>query len=150
MKKDIRYVPTPSIVVQAMLDLAEVGPKDLLFDLGSGDGRLVIEGARRGARGVGIDIDHRLVTRSIAGAREAGVSGLTSFRVGNFHQADLGGATVVMLYLRGAINRRLLPKLLAELDPGTVLISHAFEMGDWRAEKTVEVDARFLYKWTIP
>lgn len=150
MKKDIRYVPTPPLVVEGMLDLAQLGPEDVLYDLGCGDGRLVIGAARRGARGVGIDIDSRLVARSIQNAESAGVSDRVSFQVGNFHTCSLEGATVVTLYLRGPINRALLPRLLDELNPGTLLVSHAFEMGDWEPEKTVELDARFLYRWRVP
>lgn len=150
MKKDIRYVPTPPNIVEGMLDLARLEPADVLFDLGCGDGRLVIGAALRGARGVGVDIDRRLVARSQDNAREAGVTDDVEFRVGNFHDCSLAGATIVTLYLRGPVNERLLPRLLRDLEPGTRLLSHNFEMGDWEPVETVELDAHFLYRWAVP
>jgi len=149
MKKDIRFVPTPSAVVEGMLALAGVGAGDTVFDLGCGDGRLVIEAALLGARGVGIDIDTSLVERSRLRATEAGVESTTQFRVGNFFEADLTGATVVVLYLLHAVNRILLPKLRRDLRPGTRIVSHSFDMGDWPAEQMMCVDSKLLYLWTL-
>ena len=150
MKKDIRFVPTPSAVVEGMLALARVGARDMVFDLGCGDGRLVIEAALLGARGVGIDIDTSLVERSRLRAAEAGVEATTEFRIGNFFEADLSGATVVVLYLLHAVNRILLPKLRRDLRPGTRIVSHSFDMGDWPAEQMMCVENKLLYLWTIP
>ena len=149
MKKDIRFVPTPSAVVEAMLALARVGAGDTVFDLGCGDGRLVIEAALLEARGVGIDIDPSLVERSRLRAAEAGVESTTEFRVGNFFDADLSGATVVVLYLLHAVNRTLLPKLRRDLCPGTRIVSHSFDMGDWPAQQMMCVENKFLYLWTL-
>jgi len=150
MKKDIRFVPTPDAVVEGMLALAGVGAGDTVFDLGCGDGRLVIEAALLGAHGVGVDIDTSLVERSRRRAVEAGVQSTTEFRVGNFFDADLTGATVVVLYLLHAVNRILLPKLRRDLRPGTRIVSHSFDMGDWPAGQMMCVDGKFLYLWTLP
>ena len=150
MKKDIRYVPTPPLVVQGMLELANVTRGDVFFDLGCGDGRLVIAAAQRGAQGLGVDIDLSLVERSRVNAEAAGVTASTEFRHGNFFQADLGRATVVALYLFPKVNRALLPKLLAELAPGTRIVSHSFDMGDWQPDQVLEVDCKLVYLWTLP
>ncbi len=156
--KDVPYVPTPTPVVEAILKLANLNKNDVLYDLGSGDGRIVIEAARTyGARGVGIEIDPDLVRRANENARRAGVSGseapLEAGRVrfveGNIFEADLSDATVVTLYLSPSINLRLRPKLLA-LRPGSRVISHEFDMGDWEPNRIVQVDDRTLYYWMIP
>lgn len=149
MKKDIRFVASPPAVVHAMLDLARVGPGDLVFDLGSGDGRLSIAAARLGARSVGVDIDASLTTRSRENARLAGQQERTEFRTGNLFDADLQGATVVVLYLLHAVNRRLLPKLRRELSPGTRLVSHSFDMGEWSAERRITVQDKWIFLWTL-
>lgn len=150
MKKDIRYVPTPAPVVEGMLDLAGLTRDDVLYDLGSGDGRLVIASARRGVRSVGIEIDPSLVARSRAEAERAGVAGLAEFRREDFHQAHIGEASVVMLYLLQSVNLALRPKLLRELRPGTRLVSHSFGMGDWECDAEVIVDAKMLFLWRVP
>lgn len=150
VKKDIRFVPTPTAVVEGMLALAGVGVGDTVFDLGCGDGRLVIAAALLGSHGVGIDIDTSLVERSRLRAAQAGVESTTEFRVGNFFDADLTGATVVVLYLLHAVNRVLLPKLRQELRPGTRIVSHSFDMGDWPAQQMMCVENKFLYLWTLP
>ncbi len=139
VKKDIRYVASPPAVVQAMLTLANVGPQDVVFDLGCGDGRLVIAAAEWGARGVGVDIDPSLIRRSRENALAAGQQARTEFRTGNFFDSDLQGATVVALYLLHAVNTRLLPKLLRVLRPGTRLVSHSFDMGHWPADRRITV-----------
>ena len=149
MKKDIRFVASPPAVVDAMLDLARVGPGDLVFDLGSGDGRLSIAAARLGARSVGVDIDASLITRSRENARLAGQQERTEFRTGNLFDADLQGATVVVLYLLHAVNRQLLPKLRRELSPGTRLVSHSFDMGEWSAERRITVQDKWIFLWTL-
>ncbi|MGE0487578.1 MAG: methyltransferase domain-containing protein [Vulcanimicrobiota bacterium] len=149
MKKDIRYVPTPPAVVEAMLDLASVGPRDVFYDLGSGDGRLVIGAALRGAQAVGIDIDKSLVLRSRVLAVSAGVDELASFRHQNFFEADFQPATVVSLYLLHSVNLALLPKLQAELKPGTRLISHSFDMGLWKPQRELMVETKLLFLWTV-
>lgn len=149
MFKDIRFVPSPPAVVKAMLDLAEVGPGDVVFDLGCGDGRLVIAAARLGARAVGIDIDPGLIRRSQENARLAQQEARTEFRRGNLFEAELSEATVVVLYLLHSVNRRLLPKLRRELRPGTRLVSHSFEMGDWVAQRRITVEEKWIFLWTM-
>ncbi len=132
-----------------MLSLAEVGPQDVVFDLGCGDGRLVIAAAQRGARGVGIDIDPGLVARCQENARQAEQLERTEFRVGNLFETDLSKATVVMIYLLHSVNRRLLPNLRKELAPGTRLVSHSFDMGDeWSADRRITVEDKWLFLWT--
>lgn len=148
MKKDIRYIPTPTAVVEAMLDLARLTPSDVLFDLGSGDGRIVIGAASRGARAVGIDLDPTLIRRSQDNAYRAGCSHRTEFRLGNFFLLDLGEATVITLYLLASVNRALRPRLLA-LRPGTRLISHSFGMDDWLPDSLTTVEHKELYHWTL-
>ena len=152
---DVHYVQTPSEVVTEMLRLARVGRNDVVYDLGSGDGRLVIAAARDfGARGVGIEIDPKLVALSAESAQRAGVGDRVTFRQGDLFQADLSDATVVTLYLSTAINLRLRPKLVRELRPGARIVSHAFAMGDWNPDQTTSVQTRDrvveVYLWVIP
>lgn len=149
VKKDIRYVPSPPVVVEAMLDLSSFGPDDLLFDLGSGDGRLVLAAARRGGRAVGIEIDPSLVARSRASAAADGLCARAEFRTQSFFETDLREATVVMLYLRDNVNLALRDKLRSELRPGSRLVSHSFAMEDWEPERHITVDAKWLFLWTI-
>jgi ubiquinone/menaquinone biosynthesis C-methylase UbiE len=149
--RDVPYVPTPQSVVQEMLSLAKVGRNDVLYDLGSGDGRIVITAAREyGARGVGVDIDPELVSVARQNAIKAGVADRVEFREGNLFEMDLKDATVVTLYLLQDINMKLRPKLLRELKPGTRIVSHSFDMGDWEPLKTVEIEGRKVYYWVIP
>lgn len=151
---DAPYVATPQVVVDRMLELAEVGPDDVVYDLGSGDGRVVITAAKQfGARGVGIEIDPELVQQATANAQAAGVADRVEFRQQDLFQTDFSEATVVTLYLLPEVNLRLRPLLLQQLKPGTRIISHGFNMGDWQPEETVVVPAdrlRILYKWTVP
>ena len=150
-KSDVPYVPTPKPVVNRMLVLAEVDSNDVVYDLGSGDGRIVIQAAAKyGARGVGIEIDSDLVRKARQNAREAGVSDRVEFRQGDLFEADLSEATAVTLYLLPSVNEKLRPKLFEELAPGTPVVSHDFDMGDWEAEQTVEMDGDTIYRWTIP
>lgn len=148
---DVIFVPTPQPVVEAMLKLAQVGPTDVIYDLGSGDGRIPIAAARLyGARGVGIDIDPERTREAIANARAAGVADKVSFVTQDLFTTDLRPATVVTLYLLPSINRRLIPKLNAELKPGTRIVSHAFDMGDIPPVRRQEVGGRMLYFWQAP
>jgi len=152
--QEVPYVVTPLPVVDAMLELAAVGRDDVVYDLGSGDGRIVIAAARdHGARGVGIEIDPRLVAESTRHAEQAGVGSRTRFTTEDFFQADLSPATVVTLYLTRELNLRLRAKLRAELKPGSRIVSHRFDMGDWKPERriTLDVDDRtyVIYLWRI-
>jgi SAM-dependent methyltransferase len=148
---DIHFVPTPEEVVEAMLRLADVGKDDVVYDLGSGDGRIPITAARRfGARGVGIDLDPKLVAQATRSAQDAGVGDRVRFIEGDIFEADISSATVVTLYLLSSINERLRPKLLKELRPGTRVVSHQFRMGDWQPERETVVDSRPLFLWRIP
>jgi tRNA A58 N-methylase Trm61 len=145
------FVVTPSDVVDRMLGLAGVGPRDTVYDLGSGDGRIVITAARTfGARGVGLDIDPMLVERATANAKAAGVGDRVSFRLQDAMTADVSDATVVTLYLLPSLNLKLLPKLNKELKPGTRIVSHAFDMGTAKPVQTLNVNGRTIYYWTIP
>ncbi|NMF85276.1 class I SAM-dependent methyltransferase [Nodosilinea sp. P-1105] len=148
---DVPYVATPMEVVDEMLRVANVGPDDLLYDLGSGDGRIVIAAAEQfGTRGIGIDIDPERIEEANANAEAAGVTELVEFREQDIFDADFSDATVVTLYLLSSINLRLKPRLLQELEPGTRVVSHAFSMGDWEPEAVIDVDGRTVYFWTIP
>jgi SAM-dependent methyltransferase len=148
---DVPYVPTPQNVVDRMLQMARVGKNDLLYDLGCGDGRLVVTAARKyGARGIGIDLDPQRIKEAKANARKAGVSDKTEFTVGDLFATDLSEATVVTLYLLNSVNRKLRPQLWKQLKPGTRVVSHAFDMGDdWPPEKTEVVEGSTIYYWTI-
>lgn len=153
--QDVPDVRTPLIVVNEMLSLAGVSTNDVVYDLGSGDGRIVIAAARdRGARGVGFEIDPALVTESTERARRLGLADRVSFVPQDLFQADLRPATVVTLYLSLELNRRLRPKLLSELRPGARIVSHAFDMGDWAPTRTVQISSNegshTLYLWIVP
>jgi SAM-dependent methyltransferase len=148
---DVPYVPTPEPVVNAMLKLAQVKRGDVLYDLGSGDGRIVIAAAKRyGVRGTGVDIDPRRIDEANANARKAGVAGRVRFLNQDLFAIDFSEATVVTLYLLPRINLQLRPKLLAELRPGTRIVSHGFDMGDWQPERVVEVGSSTIYLWIVP
>jgi ubiquinone/menaquinone biosynthesis C-methylase UbiE len=151
LARDVPYVPTPDAVVDRMLEVAKVGPNDVVYDLGSGDGRIVIAAARKyGARGVGIDIDPQRIREAQDNARKAGVTGRVEFRQGDLFKADIREATVVTLYLLGSVNLQLRPKLLAELKPGTRVVSHAFQMGDWKPAEVHRVERASVYYWVVP
>lgn len=148
---DVPYVPTPQEVVDEMLRIANVQKTDKLYDLGSGDGRIVITAAKRfGTRGVGVDLDPERVQDANRNARRAGVTDLVEFRQQDLFKTNLQEATVVTLYLLPEVNMRLRPKLFQELKPGTRIVSHAFDMGDWKPEKVVQVNGRTIYFWRIP
>lgn len=156
IKPDVPYVPTPESVVMAMLQLANVNRNDTVYDLGSGDGRLVITAAQKfGAkRGVGVEINPGLVNRSIENAKQAGVSDRVQFFQQDLFKTDFSEASVVTLYLLPKINLELRPKLLSELKPGSRVVSHAFGMGDWKPDRTETIDdsgrPRLTYLWIIP
>ena len=148
---DVHFVPTPMRVVDQMLSVARVGRNDVLYDLGSGDGRIVITAAKRhGARAIGIDIDPRRISESRHNADTAGVTGRVEFREADLFETDLRDATVVTLYLLRQLNVRLRPKLLEELRPGTRVVSHAFDMGDWKADSLMNVEGNNVYYWVVP
>jgi SAM-dependent methyltransferase len=148
---DVPYVPTPQVVVDAMLELGEVKEGDLLYDLGSGDGRIVVTAAKNlGVRGVGIDINPERIQEAEANARQAGVENLTEFREEDLFKADFSEATVVTMYLLPSVNNRLKPRLLSELKPGTRIVSHAFDIEGWEPQRVVEVDGRTIYLWVVP
>jgi ribosomal protein L11 methylase PrmA len=148
---DVIYVPTPPEVVEEMLKLAEVKKGDVLYDLGSGDGRIAVTAAKKyGIRAVGIDIDPERIREAGENAKRAGVAGLVEFRREDLFSADFREATVVTLYLLPELNLRLRPRLLAELKPGTRIVSHQFDMAEWKPEKQMEVNGRTIYFWTIP
>jgi predicted RNA methylase len=138
-------------VVRAMLTLAEVGPSDVVYDLGSGDGRMVITAAKEfGARGAGVEIDPALIARARENARAASVDHLVEFIQGNMHAADISAATVVTLFLHPEPNLKLRPKLLKELRPGSRIVSYIWNMGDWAPERTRRVNRRQIHLWRVP
>jgi len=145
------YVPSPSNTVTAMLKLAGVQKTDTVYDLGSGDGRIVIAAAKEfGAHGVGIDINPERVARAQVKAERAGVGNRTKFEVGDLFNADIHDATVVTLYLLPDVNARVRSKLLKELKPGTRIVSHEFGIKDWPADKEIVVNGSKLFLWTVP
>jgi ubiquinone/menaquinone biosynthesis C-methylase UbiE len=147
---DVAFVATPYDVVSRMLQLASLKKDDVVYDLGCGDGRVVIAAVKIGARGIGIDIDPQRITEARENARQAGVTGRVTFRNEDLFLSDFRDATVVMLYLWPEVNLKLRPKLLAELKPGTRVVSHSHSMGDWKPDKQVEVEGHTIYLWTIP
>lgn len=147
---DVIYLPTPPEVVKAMLQLAKVSGSDVIYDLGCGDGRIVIEAAKSvGARGVGIDIDPERIAEANANARAAGVASRVQFRQDDLFQTDFREATVVTLYLLPSLNVKLMPRLQRELKPGTRIVSHEFNMGDWKPDQVVKVGPRTIYLWIV-
>ena len=148
---DVIFVPTPNEIVDTMLKMAAVTRKDTVYDLGCGDGRIVITAAQKyGARGVGIDIDPERVAEATENAKKAGVADQVRIIRGDLFEADISPATVVTLYLLTDLNLKLRPKLLRDLNPGTRVVSHAFSMGDWKPERTVEIQGTNVYLWRIP
>lgn len=148
---DVPYEPTPVHVAHYMLALAQVGPQDVVYDLGSGDGRIVIMAAQQfGARGVGIDIDPARIAEARENARKAGVADRVQFIEGDMFQADLHAATVVTLFLHPTPNLKLRPKLLSELKPGSRIVSYVWDMGDWPPEAEIDVGTHKIYLWQVP
>jgi SAM-dependent methyltransferase len=147
---DVPYVPTPMPVVDAMLDLAKVGKSDVVYDLGCGDGRIVVRAAQRfGSRGVGVDLNPERVREAKDNARKSNVTQLTRFEVGDVFEFDFSPATVVTMYLLPSVNLKLRPRLQQELKPGTRIVSHDFHMGDWAPEATREINRSRIYLWTV-
>jgi SAM-dependent methyltransferase len=147
--KDVIWVPTPEELVAAMLDMAKVTASDFVIDLGSGDGRIAIAAAKRGARAMGIEYNPDMVALSRENAQEAGVADKATFRQADIFETDFSKATVVTMYLLPDLNLRLRPKIL-DLKPGTRIVSHAFTMDDWEADQTADVEYRTAYLWIVP
>jgi SAM-dependent methyltransferase len=149
---DVWYVATPHEIVDRMLFEAKVRTGDVVYDLGCGDGRMVIAAAKKfGTRGVGIDLDPARIKEARANAKAQGVDNLVTFRVADLFETDLREATVVMLYLLPEVNRRLKPKLFAELRPGARVVSHDFDMGrDWPPDRSVNMGSDGIYMWVMP
>ena len=149
-KKIVPFVPTPQEVVDKMVELAGVKKGDLVYDLGSGDGRIVITAAKKGAKAVGYEIDGDLVKQSRDNIRKASVQELAEIRQQDILTVDLSAASVVTMYLLPDVNLQLKPKILSQLKPGSRVVSHAFDMGDWKPDRTERVEGRTVYLWTIP
>jgi SAM-dependent methyltransferase len=148
-KGDVPYVPTPQVTVDEMLRLANVGPRDFILDLGSGDGRIVITAARKfGARGLGVDLDFHLVIQSEENARQAGVENRVNFLQQDLFKTDLAQATVITMYLLPGVTRRLRPRLL-ELKPGTRIVSHDFDLEDWKPDRKTYI-RKNVFLWIVP
>ncbi len=149
-KKIVPFVPSPQEVVEKMIDLAGVKQGDLVYDLGSGDGRIVIAAAKKGAKAVGFDVDGDLVKQSRDNIRAAGVQDSAEIRQQDILTVDLSPASVVTMYLLPDVNMKLRPTLLNQLKPGSRVVSHSFDMGDWKPDKVERVDGRTIYLWIIP
>ena len=150
---DVIFVPTPPDVVATMLKMAKVGPNDVVFDLGSGDGRIPITAVKDfgAARAVGIDVDPKRIEEANANLKQSGITGnRVRFLNQDLFTTDISEATVVTLYLLPSLNLKLIPKFEKELKPGTRIVSHSFDMGDWQPEQTAEVQGRSVYFWTWP
>jgi precorrin-6B methylase 2 len=147
--KDVIWVPTPDDLVEAMLDMAKVTPDDIVMDLGSGDGRIVIAAAKRGARATGFEFNPNMVALSKKNAEKAGVSDKASFENADIFTSDFSKATVITMYLLPNLNIKLRPTILG-LKPGTRVVSHAFTMEDWAADQTIEKEGRTAYLWIVP
>ncbi len=150
-RPDVIYVPTPEAVVEAMLQVANVTSKDVVYALGCGDGRIPVTAAKKyGAHGVCFDIDPERIREATANVAKNNVGNLVKIVHADLFEQDLSGASVITLYLLPSLNVKLMPKLMKELKPGTRIVSHAFDMGDWKPEKELDVDGRKVYYWTIP
>ena len=151
---EVPYVPTHERIVAEMLKVAKVGKNDVLYDLGSGDGRIPITAAKRfGTRGVGVDIDPVRITEARENAKKAGVTDKVKFMQQDLFETDIKEATVVTLYLLPEVNMRLRPKLLADLKPGTRVVSHNYDMGDWKPLQTITLkvpEEHMIYYWVVP
>ena len=148
---DVTYVPTPQAVVDKMLEIANVTGDDYVIDLGCGDGRIPITAAKRfGTKAMGVDIDPIRVQQAKANAVNARVTDKVEFKEQDLFKTDFSKATVLTMYLLPRINMELRPRILSELKPGTRVVSHAFDMGDWKPDKMVEVEGRKIYLWMVP
>jgi precorrin-6B methylase 2 len=149
--RDVIYVPTPQAVVEAMLQVANVTKNDMVYDLGCGDGRIPITAVKKyGAKAVCVDLDPERIAEINENVKKEGVGASVKVIHGDLFEQDLSPASVVTLYLLPSLNLKLMPKLMKELKPGTRIVSHAFDMGDWKPEKELEVEGRKVYYWTIP
>jgi len=147
----VHYVPTPQAVVDKMLEIAEVGKDDYVVDLGSGDGRIPITAAKKyGISAMGVDLDPQRIAEAKANAVNARVQDKVEFLQQDLYKTDFSKATVLTMYLLPSINKNLRPRILSELKPGTRVVSHAFDMGDWTPDKTVQVEGRTVYLWIVP
>ena len=147
--KDVIWVPTPQALVERMLDMAKLTPKDIHFDLGSGDGRTVITAAKRGVQAVGVEFNPDMVKLSERAAAKEGVTARAKFINGDIFQTDFSHATVLTLYLLPSLNLKLRPTIL-RMKPGTRVVSHAFSMDDWQPDQTDNVEGRTAYLWIVP
>jgi len=147
---DVPYVPTPPELVEKMLDLAQVTASDYLIDLGCGDGRIALAAARRGARALGVDIDPVRIQEAVNAARFAQLENRVTFRRQDLFRTPLFEANIITLYLLPRINLELRPRLLTELRPGSRVVSHAFHMGQWRADAQETLDGRRIFLWIVP
>lgn len=147
---DVIYVPTPQVVVDRMLDMAGVKSGDFMIDFGCGDGRMVVSAAKRGARGYGVDINPARINEANENARKAGVTDKVEFKIADLFQEDLSKADVMAMYLLTDINLRLRPKILDTMKPGTRIVSHAFDMGDWEPDQQDTVDGKNVFFWIVP
>lgn len=148
---DVHYVPTPQTVVDKMLEVADVKQGDYLIDLGSGDGRIPITAARKfGTRGMGVDLDPARIEDATENARRQGVTDKVEFKQQDLFETDISKASVLTMYLLSSINMKLRPRILEEAKPGTRVVSHSFDMGDWKPDRVEKVDGRTVYLWIVP
>ncbi len=151
VKKDVPYVPTPQPVVDRMLEMAAVTKDDVVYDLGCGDGRMVVTAAKKyGARGVGVDIDPQRIKESNENAESAGVTDKVEFSIKDLFTMDFGEADVLTMYLLPAVNLKLRPKILSDMKPGSRIVSHSFDMDDWKPDDQDEVNSSTIYYWIVP
>lgn len=148
---DVPYVPTPQKVVDGMLELAGVGKNDIVYDLGCGDGRIIITAAKEyGATGIGVDLNPERISEANSNAKEAKVEDKVSFYEDDLFNFDFSKATVLTLYLLPDVNLKLKPKILEEMKPGSRVVSHAFTMGDWEPDEHIIIDGKNVYLWIVP
>jgi precorrin-6B methylase 2 len=150
VRLDVPYVPTPQDVVDRMLDMAKLTKDDFHIDLGSGDGRIAVTAAKRGARSIGIDLNPVRIEEANENAKKAGVTDRVTFILGNLFEQDIGKANVLTMYLLQGVNLQLRPKILSTLAPGSRVVSHAFSMNEWEPDQHVNVGGRNLYLWIVP
>lgn len=147
---DVPYVPTPQDVVDRMLDMAKLTKNDFHMDLGSGDGRIAVTAAKRGARSVGIDLNPTRIAEANENAQKAGVTDRVTFVLGNLFEQDIGKANVLTMYLLQGVNLQLRPKILSDMRPGSRVVSHAFTMNEWEPDERANVNGRNLFLWIVP
>ena len=150
VRLDVPYVPTPQDVVDRMLDMAKLTKDDFHIDLGSGDGRIAVTAAKRGARSMGIDLNPTRIAEANENAQKAGVTDRVTFVLGNLFEQKIGEANVLTMYLLQSVNLQLRPRILAELKPGSRVVSHAFSMNEWEPDQHVNMNGRNLYLWIVP